>query len=272
MARKRKRRIRQETVSVLGGALEMTVNIAGRGKPLVFLHSAGGFYWDDFLDGLANHYKIYAPHFPGTAPDAPNEIDNVDNLWDVVLAYEDMLDALKLKKIRLMGHSFGGLLAAELAAQRPKAVERLVLIAPIGLWREDAPYTVANWCALGMDEILDVLFHDKHHPDVVKRMTPPKGEEKQALWTRDFIWTLGCTGKVIWPIPDKGLRKRIHRVSAPSLVVWGENDRLIPPAYAQEFGRSLPTAEVCMLPQCGHEPPLEQRERLTERVETFLAA
>ncbi len=263
---------RKKVVSVLGGALEITVNIAGKGKPLLYLHSAGGYYWDDFLDGLADHYKVYAPHFPGTAPGKPNEIDGIDNLWDTVTAYDDLLDGLGLKKVRLIGHSFGGLLAAELAAHRPKAIEKLVLISPIGLWREDAPYTVANWCALDDKEIMDVLFYDKTHPYVVKRMTPPTGKDALALWQVHFIWTLGCTAKVIWPIPDKGLRKRIHRIMAPSLVVWGENDKLIPPVYAQEFGKAITNAEVVMLPQCGHEPPLEQCVMLTKRVGDFLAA
>ncbi len=262
--------IRTQSVRVLGGALDMTVNIAGRGEPLVFLHSAGGFYWDDFLDRLANDYTVYAPYFPGTAPGKPNEIDHVDNLWDVVLAYDDLLDALDLDRSRLVGHSFGGLLAAELAAQRRAGVEKLVLIAPIGLWREDSPYTVANWCTLGPDEIMDVLFHRKDEPRVQKRMALPDDEHAAALAQVHFIWTLGCTGKVIWPIPDKGLGKRIHRVSAPSLVVWGENDRLIPPAYAAEFGRRLPRAEVFMIPECGHEPPLEQTDVLCERVSAFL--
>ncbi|MBI2800613.1 MAG: alpha/beta hydrolase [Gammaproteobacteria bacterium] len=263
---------RKKVVPVLGGALEITVNIAGKGKPLLYLHSAGGYYWDDFLDGLADHYKVYVPHFPGTAPGKPNEIDGVDNLWDTVTAYDDLLDGLGLKKVRLMGHSFGGLLAAELAAHRPKAIEKLVLISPIGLWREDAPYTVANWCALDDKEIMDALFYDKTHPFVVKRMTPPAGKDAAALWQVHFIWTLGCTAKVIWPIPDKGLRKRIHRITAPTLVVWGENDKLIPPVYAQEFGKALANAEVVMLPQCGHEPPLEQCAMLTKRVGDFLAA
>ena len=263
---------RKRTVQVLNGELDITVNVAGKGKPVLFLHSAGGFYWDDFLDQLSNSYKVYAPHFPGTAPGRPNDIDKLDNLWDTVIAYEDLLDALKIRKCRLMGHSFGGLLAAELAAQRPKAIEKLVLIAPIGLWSEDHPYSVWNWCAPGFDEIQDVLFYDKTKPRIVERMTPPSSRRAADQWTIDFIWTLGCTGKVVWPIPDKGLKKRIHRVSAPSLVVWGENDKLIPPAYAQIFGDALPEAEVFMIPQCGHEPPLEQTEVLSEKVGRFLAA
>lgn len=263
--------VRQQVVPVLGGTLDITVNVAGQGAPLLYLHSAGGFYWDDFLDSLADHYQVFVPHFPGTAPGRPDDIDKLDNLWDTVLAYQDLLDGLGLERVKLIGHSFGGLLAAELAAQRPQAIEKLVLISPIGLWREDAPYTVANWCALGPDEIMTTLFHDPSNPRVQQRMTPPAGEEAAALWQVHFIWTLGCTGKVIWPIPDKGLKKRIHRISAPSLIVWGENDRLIPPVYAQEFGRAIRHAEVAMIPECGHEPPLEQLDALNARVGAFFA-
>ena len=70
---------------------------------------------------------------------------------------------------------------------------------------------------------MDVLFYDKTHPAVVERMTPPASRRAADQWTIDFIWTLGCTGKVIWPIPDKGLAKRIHRISAPTLVAWHRN-------------------------------------------------
>lgn len=263
------KKLRRKIVPVLGGKCEITVNIAGQGKPLLYLHSAGGFYWDDFLEELSNHYKVHVPYFPGTAPGRPNDIDQLDNLWDAVIAYEDLLDGLGLKKVKLMGHSFGGMLAAELATQRPQAVEKLVLIAPIGLWREDAPYTCASWCALSTDEIMEVLFHDPQHPRVQRRMTPPDGKDEAALWAVNFIWTLGCTAKLIWPIPDKGLKKRIHRISAPTLIAWGDDDRLIPPVYAEEFHKAIANSQILRLPACGHEPPLEQCEQLLERTRAF---
>jgi pimeloyl-ACP methyl ester carboxylesterase len=122
----------------------MKVNIADSGDPVVYLHSAGGYCWDDFLDGLANKHTVYAPYFPGTEPDVPVLIDQLDELWDVVLAYDDMLDRLRLSSTKLIGHSFGGLLASELAAQRRKGIEKLVLIAPIGLYHDDYPYGCAN--------------------------------------------------------------------------------------------------------------------------------
>jgi len=264
--------IRQQTVSTLGGRLDINVNIAGSGDPVVYLHSAGGFYWDDFLDGLANDHTVYAPYFPGTEPGVPDGIDALDELWDAVLAYDDLLDGLGLERTKLIGHSVGGLLASELAAQRRSRIEKLVLIAPIGLYNEDHPYTCANWCALSFDEILETLFYDAETPRVKKRMTAPEDTHAKALWERDFIWTLGCTAKLIWPIPDKGLNKRIHRITAPSLVVWGEDDALIPTAYAEEFKNAIPNADVFWLSKCGHEPALEQTEALRERVDQFFAA
>jgi len=262
----------QKIVPVLGGKLSMTINICGNGPAIFFCHSAGGFYWDDFLNNLSQDYTIYAPYFPGTAPGKPDEIEQLDNLWDAVLAYDDAIEALGLHQPIVMGHSFGGMLAAEIAAQRKAQTEKLVLIAPIGLWKGEASYTVANWVALSFPEIKEVLFHDQNCPRVLKRMARPEdGTEEQALWDRDFIWTIGCTAKLIWPIPDKGLRKRIHRISAKSLIVWGENDKLISPSYADDFKRDIANSEIVTLPLCGHEPPLEQTEALEAAVRDFLS-
>ncbi len=261
-----------ETVTVLGDLLDINIDIAGKGEPLVFLHSAGGLQWDPFLERLAEKYTVYAPYFPGTFPGKPNDIEHVEDVWDATLAYDDLLAALEIESTFLIGHSFGGLLAGELAAFKPERIRKLVLIAPIGLWHEDAPYTVADWTAKGADELPKVLFHNTDSELVKAALTPPEDEDIAAEALVQFLWTLGCTAKVIWPIPDKGLRKRIHRVSAPALVVWGENDALIPPAYARIFADSLKQAEVCMIPNCGHVPPLEQLDTLTSAVSKFLAA
>ena len=159
-----------KTVSTLGGRLDIKVNVAGQGDPVVYLHSAGGFYWDDFLDSLADSYTVYAPYFPGTEPGVPDTIDALDDLWDAVLAYDDMLDGLGLEKTKLIGHSFGGLMASELAAQRREGIEKLVLIAPIGLYDDEHPYTCADWCSLSFEQIKDTLFFDKESPRVKKRI------------------------------------------------------------------------------------------------------
>ncbi|MCY4360760.1 MAG: alpha/beta fold hydrolase [Gammaproteobacteria bacterium] len=262
--------IRTETVAVLGGLLNVRVDVAGTGDPLVFLHSAGGLQWDPFLEGLAERYTVYAPYFPGTYPGEPNDIDHVEDLWDAVLAYDDVLSGLGIDSTLLIGHSFGGMLAAELAAHKPERISRLVLIAPIGLWHKDSPYTVADWTAKDAEGLAAVLFHNTASELVKAALTPPDDEDEAAEGLVQFLWTLGCTAKVIWPIPDKGLNKRIHRISAPALVIWGENDALIPPAYASIFGASINQAEVCMIPDCGHVPPLEQLDALNSAVNQFL--
>ena len=262
--------IRNETVSVLGGLLDIRVDVAGTGEPLVFLHSAGGLTWDPFLEGLAERYTVYAPYFPGTYPGEPNDIDHVEDLWDAVLAYDDVLSGLGIESTRLIGHSFGGMLAAELAAHRPERISRLVLIAPIGLWHQDWSYTVADWTAKDAQQLAAVLFHNTDSDLVKAALTQPGDEDVAAEGLVQFLWTLGCTAKVIWPIPDKGLNKRIHRISAPTRVIWGENDALIPPAYAGIFASSIKQAEVKMIPDCGHVPPLEQLDALNTAVEQFL--
>jgi pimeloyl-ACP methyl ester carboxylesterase len=181
-----------------------------------------------------------------------------------------VLTALGIDSTLLIGHSFGGMLAAELAALRPERITKLVLIAPIGLWHKDSPYTVADWTAKDAEGLAAVLFHNTDSELVKAALTPPDDEDVAAEGLVQFLWTLGCTAKVIWPIPDKGLKKRIHRISAPALVIWGENDALIPPAYAEIFAASIKQAERCMIPDCGHVPPLEQLDALNAAVEEFL--
>ena len=83
-------------------------------------------------------------------------------------------------------------------------------------------------------------------------------------------WAIGCTAKFVWPIPDKGLAKRLHRIEAPTLVVWGKYDKLISSAYAEEFGRHIVGSRVEVLDECGHIPQLEQPEKTLALVTDFL--
>jgi pimeloyl-ACP methyl ester carboxylesterase len=82
-------------------------------------------------------------------------------------------------------------------------------------------------------------------------------------------WALGCTGKFIWPIPDRGLRKRIHRISAPTLVIWGQEDGLTKPVYAEDFRKLIPGARVEMVANAAHMAPLEQPEAIAKLISGF---
>ena len=261
--------ITERIVPVWGDRIELTVQVAGTGPPLLYLHAAGGMMWDPFLDALAESHTIHAPLVPGTVPSKPDDIAKVDDLWDLVLAYEEMIRALGLDGAPVIGQSFGGMLACELAAHFPALFGELVLLAPIGLWLDEHP--VANWVALAPQELPGLLFHQPDGEVAQAMLTPPDDPEAAIATLIGLTWATGCISKFVWPVPDKGLAKRIHRITAPTLVVWGKQDALISSAYAAEFGRLIPHSRVEILDQCGHIPQLEQSQQTLVLVRQFLA-
>jgi pimeloyl-ACP methyl ester carboxylesterase len=258
-----------ETVLVPHCDFEAKVKIAGSGPPVVYLHPAGGPAWDPFLDALAEHHTVYAPDHPGTGDTARDAIHRVPGLWDLVLVYDELLDALSLERVPLVGASFGGMVACEVAAHRRRAISALVLLDSIGLWRDDAP--VAQYMTMTPDELASTLFHDPLGPAAREAMALPSEPDELAVAMADLTWALGATGKFVWPIPDKGLARRLHRVTAPTLLIWGQEDKLVSPVYAQEFADRLDNARVELIPDAGHVPQLERLDVVAPLVLDFLA-
>ena len=258
---------REQTISVWQGKVRLRVLSDGAGPPLVFFHGAWGVTWDPFLAELAKGFTVYAPEHPGTAPDTPDDIYQLDGLWDLVLCYDELLRALKLDEAVLVGHSFGGMVACEMAAAYPRRAKRLALIDPIGFWRDSEK--VVNWMTVPPTELPAYVFRDPNG-EAAKRMFGPSEPADAAAAARvRLMWAMGATGKFTWPIPDKGLKKRIHRVSAPTLLVWGKEDRLVPPVYADEFARRIAGARVQTVEGSGHAPHLEQPERVARMIREF---
>ena len=256
------------TVAVWHGRVPIQVHVKGAGPAVMFLHGPWGLTWGPFLDALAQQFTVYAPEHPGTSAGDPEAIQHVDTLWDLVLCYDELLEELRLGEVMLAGHSFGAMMACEVAALRPARVRRLALIDPIGLWRDDAP--VVNWMLLGPAEMAAHVF-DKPDGAAARAMfMVPDDPEEGALARTRLTWAMGATGKFIWPIPDKGLSKRIHRVTAPTLLVWGAADRLVPRAYAQEFAARLKDSRLEVVAGAGHAPHLEQPEATARAVAAFL--
>jgi pimeloyl-ACP methyl ester carboxylesterase len=244
------------------------VQVRGNGSAVVFLHGPWGLTWGPFLDALAGGRTVYAPEHPGTTPGQPEAIQQVDHLWDLVLCYDELLSALGLREAMLVGHSFGAMVACELAAHRPDRITRLALLDPIGLWRDDAP--VVNWMLLSAADMIAHVFHEPGGPAAKALFAIPEEPEAAALAKTRLTWAMGATGKFIWPIPDKGLKKRIHRITAPTLLVWGEHDRLVPRAYAKEFAGRLRDSRLEVVAGAGHAPHLEQPEATARVVQAFL--
>jgi pimeloyl-ACP methyl ester carboxylesterase len=261
-------RIDQRTVPVWDTRIELGVQVAGSGPPVVYLHPAAGLVWDPFLERLAEERTVYAPQVPGTTAGRPEAIREVDDLWDLVLLYEEVIRRLDLDRPAVIGQSFGGMLACELAAAYPRLFSRLVALAPIGLWRDDAP--VANWVAAAPEELPALLFCDPDGEAARAAMTPPEDPDAMAAAIAALSWAIGCTAKFVWPIPDKGLAKRLHRIEIPTLVVWGKQDNLVPVAYAEEFGKRIAGSRVEVIDECGHIPQLEQPEKTLALIGEFL--
>jgi pimeloyl-ACP methyl ester carboxylesterase len=114
------------------------------------------------------------------------------------------------------------------------------------------------------------LFADPEGP-VAQQIFGPPADPAQAVDAQiQMVWSMACTGKFVWPLPDKGLKKRIHRLTAPSLIVWGKQDALVPPIYAQEFASRMSDARIEYVDNAGHLPHLEQLEHVSEVITEFL--
>src|ERR1700734_2727404 len=257
-----------KTIPIKHCNFEEKVKPAGSGPPLVYLHAAGGPIWDDFVEGLTEHYTVYAPHHPGTGETVRESIYTVESLWDLVLVYDEIFDALNLHSVPVIGTSFGGMMACELAAHRPERVSKMIVLDPIGLWRDDAP--VAPYMLMPPEKLVATLYKHLDAPAVQAALQMPSDPKQVAVATADLVWALGATGKFVWPIPDKGLKKRLHRVKAPTMIVWGEDDALISPVYAEEFATRIANSRIEIIKDCGHVPQVERLEVLAPIVAKFL--
>jgi pimeloyl-ACP methyl ester carboxylesterase len=245
------------------------VEIGGSGPPLVYLHGPWGLAPDrDFAARLTAGNTVYAPRFPGTTPGDPEAVHSLQGWLDLVVYYGELLDALRLDAPAMVGHSFGGLLAAELAAASRRSVGRLVLIDPVGLWRDDLP--VRNWMVLSDRERKPSLFSDPDGEAAARFFAVPGDPADRADTLAQLIWSQACTGKFVGPVPDRGLKHRIHRIVAPTMIVWGKADRIVDPAYAQEFTTRIAGAKSLLIDGAGHLPHIEKPEPVATAVQEFV--
>lgn len=261
--------ITEEAIRTWDGRLTIRVKVAGAGAPLLYLHPAAGLAWDPFLSHLAQHYTVYAPEFPGTSVGDPYAIHAVDHLSDVVLIYEEVVRTLGLHKPVVVGQSFGGMLAAELTSSFPDLASKVVLLDPIGLWRSEMP--VASWMSTPPSDLPALLFHNPDGDAAQSMLRMPEDPDVAAAATAGMVWAFGSTGKFAWPIPDRGLRLRLHRLTVPVLLVWGRQDRLISADYVKDWQRELKFSTAVVIDDCGHIPQVEKLAETAAAVDQFLA-
>jgi pimeloyl-ACP methyl ester carboxylesterase len=261
---------RDEVVAVWNDALHVHVKVAGCGPPLLFLHSAGGPRWWPFLDRLSQRFTVYAPDLPGTSPGEPREIDKVDDFADLVLIYEEIVQALGIAGAVAVGESLGGMMAADLAAHFRELFSKLVLLAPAGLWLDSDPPRAIELISGPPERAPEYLFADPAGTIAQDFFALPEDPELAGQIIAAAVWAQGCASKFLWPVPDHGLAKRLHRVTIPTLIIFGREDRVMPALYGAQFKDRIAGSRLELIDACGHIPHVEQFERTCELVEEFL--
>jgi len=263
--------VRDETVTVWDGRLSLHVKVAGAGPPLVYFHPLPGLAWRPLLDRLAERHTVYAPELPGTSPGEPRAIHEVQTFWELLLVYEEALRRLGLERPAALGQSFGGMIAADLAACFPRLLGKLVLVSPIGLWRDDAPIRLVEMVTGPPEELPHYLFAHPESEAAQAMLALPADPEQIPTAIAQNTWNIGCAAKFAWPIADHGLGRRLHRIAVPTLVVWGRDDVLVPVSYAEDFGGRIAGSRVELIDDCGHAIEADQPERTFTVVSEFLA-
>jgi pimeloyl-ACP methyl ester carboxylesterase len=238
----------------------------GSGPPLLFLHGAHGLDPQlPLFDQLTERFTVYAPWHPGFGE--TTGLERLDDVIDLAIYYHDLIDALGLEQPVVVGHSIGGMIAAEAAALCSHRFARLVLVAPLGLWRDDAP--VPDFFTMGPAELAPLVWHDATSPAAQAAATMPESQEAVVEMMITRAQALAASGKFLWPIPDKGLKKRIHRIAAPTLLLWGESDRLSPTALAADYQRQIRGAQLTMIPAASHMVLAEQPQQAAQAIVEF---
>jgi pimeloyl-ACP methyl ester carboxylesterase len=254
----------RETITLPGNKTAQVFR-GGKGPALVWLHGPHGLRGHDpVVAELVTRYSVIAPLAPGFAE--LTEIDDMDNVHDLALHYDDVFNALKLGPLNLVGFSFGAMLAAEYAAHFPRRVDRLVLLSPFGLWRDDTP--VADLFSIPYANFNAMLWKGgKASAEMSDPADDPNDPVEKQVALASAMTTVA---KFIWPIPDRRLRKRLPRVTAKTLIIQGADDAFVPAIYADEFARAIAGARKAVIADAAHMAPYEKRAEVLSLVDNFL--
>jgi len=205
----------------------------GQGPTIGYLAGLFGLpNWNRFLDELAQTYRVIAPSLPGF-PGADGH-EELDDLLDWVTALLDLIDQAGLRGADVIGSSCGAMLAAELAALSPGTVRNLVLIAPLGLHHNDLP--VPHLWARRSGELGTMLCN---HSQALGQFLEKPAEVSEPEWRISQMRCQAAGARLLWPTCDLGLSKRLHRISAATLLVWGDQDRIVDIGYQGRFAEKL---------------------------------
>ncbi|RLA06294.1 MAG: alpha/beta hydrolase [Gammaproteobacteria bacterium] len=236
---------------------------AGSKPTMLFLHGAGGAsVWLPFMESLAQQFNLLVPEHPGFGDsDTPDWLQRVD---DLAYYYLDLLEALDLRQVHLVGHSLGGWTAAALAVKDCSRLASLTLISAAGVHVRGVE-RIDNFMG-NPEETLRGLIYDQSIADQLLAMEVSDAERERQLKNRF------TTAKLVWHPRsyDPHLPKWLHRIRIPTQLIWGDHDQLFPPRIGEEYERLIPGATLTLLPGCGHLPPIEQADKTAALVVDFV--
>jgi pimeloyl-ACP methyl ester carboxylesterase len=242
--------------------LDVAFRRKGSGPTTLFLHGAGFTrMWLPLYERLAERLDLIAPEHPGYGEtEMPEWLDGFD---DIVIHYDEFLDALGLERVHMIGYSLGGWIAAEFASFYPKRLESLTLITPAGLRIPGKP--IPNPIARPPEEFIDLIFNDKTN---MLEYLPDFENFDEIVHQYGEAATLS---RLAWnPQYSLKLERRLARVDCPSLVVRAELDRLIPDEMAERYAELLPNSRIETIPGTGHAIAYEQPEKTADAIAAFI--
>jgi pimeloyl-ACP methyl ester carboxylesterase len=251
-------------VTVRGTRVRMQA--AGAGAPLLYLHGSGDLgMWLPALSELAKTHRVHRPDHPGFS--GSDDRDGIDSVHDMAFFYLDLLDEIGADQVVVVGSSLGGWIGADLATIEPRRVSRLVLVDACGV-RAEVP--TPDMFAHSPVELAELLYHDDDmKAAAIRRAQGMDGDPE--LFER-YLRNQIATAHLGWNpyMHDPKLPHRLHRITAPTLILWGAHDRLVPTGYADRWAELLPKAEIAIIEEAGHLPLVERPEASLRVLRTFL--
>jgi pimeloyl-ACP methyl ester carboxylesterase len=251
----------------------------GSGTPLLYLHGFADVHsvkenWLPFHEKLAECARVIAPAHPGCA--GTDESKDIETVEDVVFHYLEVLDALKLNQFDLIGSCVGGWIAVELAVRHPEKIRNLVLIGAPGLFVEGA--LIGDVFMMAQPEygssyasLREMLFVGSDQVNALEMFPDGKGELEDEVRRYQMLRLSSRIGFKPPYFYNYSLRNRLHRITSPALILWGERDHFVPRSHGETYAERIPDAELTIVSEAGHSAHVEKPEETARLILKFLS-